>query len=123
MCYTYDSKVENLVTKTKKMWKTKVVNTHKKLNTDMQKLVTKLKKHGILVNNLKKLEFVEFKGTDDLNSLIEGIRLCSVPIVRCPPWNLSRVNKRINTEVSKMKEYYNKRIRFLSTLLAATESI
>ena len=123
MCYTYNSKVEALVTKSKKMWETKVVNTHKKLNTHMKNLLTKLKKHGIFLTNLKKLKFVEFKGTDDLNSLIEGIRMCSVPMLRCSPWNLDRVNKRINTEFSKITEYYNKRIHFLSHLLLAIESI
>ena len=114
--------VETLVKKTKKLWNTDVVKTNKKLNSEMKKLVAKLKKHGITVTNLKKLKFVEFKGSD-LDSLVKNIRMCSNPMVRCHAYTLKSVKDTIDSEVSLLIEYYNKRIHFLSQLLLAIESI
>ena len=119
--YANNNNVEALVKKTKKLWNTDVVKTNKKLNSEMKKLVAKLKKHGITVTNLKKLKFVEFKGSD-LDSLVNNIRMCSNPMVRCHAYTLKSVKDTIDTEVSLLIEYYNKRINFLSAILAAIDS-
>ena len=116
-----NNNVETLVAKTKKLWKSTVVNNNKKLNTKMKKLVSKVKKHGINLNGFKKLKFDEYKGSD-VDSLVKTIRMCSNPLVRCLPYSVKTVKESIKSEVSLMFEYYNKRITFLSALLVVVDS-
>ena len=102
--------------------KKEVVKTHNKLNTEMKKLVAQVKKHGIVVSNFKKIKFVEFKGSD-LDSLIKNIKICSNPMVRCRPYNVKTVKEIIDSEVSLILEYYNKRINFLTALIMVIETM
>lgn len=120
--YAHNNDVEALVKKTKKLWNTDVVKTSEKLNTEMKKLVAKVKNHGIVVTKFKKLKFVEFKGSD-LDSLVNNIRMCSNPIVRCHAYTLNTVKDSVDSEVFLMLDYYGKRINLLSAILAAIESL
>ena len=115
----------------RKMWNTDVVKANKKMKSQMEKLVSKLKTRGVDLSNFKKLNFTEYNLSDVKMDVMDKIRREVHPFdpnvnvirYRTKTFQPIYVDGYIRISLFHLNQYYNKRINFLSAFLAAIDSL
>lgn len=125
------SSKKEIMKRFQKMWKSDVVKANKKMKSQMDKLVSKLKTRGVDLSNFKKLKFTEYNLSDVKKDVMDKIRREVHPFdpnvnvirYRNPEFQPIYVDGYIKISLFHLNQFYNKRINLLSAILTAIDSL